>query len=219
MAYLRFTSLRDLEDWQRDAVRSIFEEAFPIWEREPFDDLVGRVAAGAATPVVMVDSGQPVALAVTSRLDFVEWSYLEYFAVASDHRGHGVGGHLWRAMVQDLAVRNRLSRVVLEVEDPAGVPEGSPQARQRERRIRFYERQGARLLPARNYVVPRLDGVAGSQPMLLLWAAVADDAEPPGPAELVSLLPAVYAAGYGLRADHPFVLAAVRGSGGQAKSV
>jgi len=54
--------------------------------------------------------------------------------------------------------------------------------------------------------------------MLLLWAAGADDAQPPGPAELVSLLPAVYAAGYGLEADHPLVLAAVRASGGKTKT-
>jgi hypothetical protein len=219
MAHLRCSSLRDLEDWQQDAVRSIFEEAFPRWEREPFTDLVGRAAAGVATPVVMVDSGQPVALAVTSRLNFVQWSYLEYFAVAAGRRDHGVGGQLWRAMVQDLVVRHQPSRIVLEVEDPAGVPEGSPEARQRKRRIRFYERQGARLLPTRNYAVPRLDGVAGSDPMLLLWAAVADDAEPPGRAELASLLSAVYAAGYGLQADHPLVLAALRASGGQAKTV
>ncbi len=218
MADLRCSSLRDLDDWQRNTVRAVFEEAFPVWEREPFDDLVGREAAGLATPVVMTDSGQPVALAVTSCLDSVQWSYLEYFAVASDHRGHGVGGHLWRAMIQDLAVRDQPSRVVLDVEDPAGAPEGSPEVRQRERRIRFYERQGARLLPARDYVVPRLDGVAGSQPMLLLWAAIAGDAEPPSPAELISLLPAVYAAGYGLRADHPLVLAALSGSGGQTKT-
>lgn len=198
-------------------MRSIFEEAFPVWEREPFDDLMGREAAGRVTAIVMVDGGQPVALAVTSCLDFVQWSYLEYLAVAADHRGQGVGGHLWRAMVRDLAVRDQPRRVVLEVEDPAGVPEGSPEFRQRERRIRFYRRQGARLLPARDYVVPRLDSVPGSHPMLLLWAAITGDVRPPGAADLISLLPAVYAAGYGLRADHPLVLAALRGSGGQTK--
>jgi GNAT superfamily N-acetyltransferase len=218
MANLRWFSLRDLDDWQRDSVHSMFEEAFPVWEREPFDDLVGREAAGVATPVVMVDGDQPVGLAVTSCLDSVQWSYLEYFAVVLDRRGKGLGGHLWRAMIRDLAVRDQPSRVVLDVEDPAGVPEGSPEVRLRERRIRFYERQGARLLPVRDYVVPRLDDVAGSQRALLLWAAGADDAQPPGLAELVSLLPAVYAAGYGLEADHPLVLAAVRASGGQTRT-
>jgi GNAT superfamily N-acetyltransferase len=214
MADVSWSALRDLDDRQRNAVRSIFEEAFPPWEREPFDDLVGRAAAGVATPVILVDSGQPVALAVTSRLGSARWSYLEYFAVAADRRDHGLGGQLWRAMARDLAVRDQPGRVVLEVEDPAEVPEGSPEIRQRERRIRFYERQGARLLPVRDYHVPRLDDVAGSYSMLLLWAAVAGDAEPPGPAELASLLPAVYAAGYGLQADHPLVLAALRGSNG-----
>lgn len=217
MANLGWCSLRDLDDWQRDSLRSIFDEAFPVWEREPFDHLVGREAAGVANPVVMVDGDQPVALSVTSCLDSVRWSYLEYFAVASDRRGNGLGGCLWRAMIRDLAIRDQPSRVVLDVEDPAGVPEGSPEIRLRERRIGFYERQGARLLPARNYVVPRLDDVAGSQPMLLLWAAVTGDAQSPGPAELVSLLPAVYAAGYGLDAGHPLVLAALRASGGRGQ--
>jgi GNAT superfamily N-acetyltransferase len=216
MAHLRCSSLQDLENWQRDAVRSVFEEAFPVWEREPFGDLAGREAAGAATPVILVDGGQPVALAVTSRLDRVQWSYLEYFAVAADRRGHGVGGQLWRAMIGDLRARRQPGRVVLDVEDPAGVPAGSPDARQRERRIRFYYRQGARRLPIREYVVPRLRGVTGSQPMLLLWARVADGVEPPAQTEVLELLPAVYAAGYGLPADHPLVLAALRATGDQA---
>jgi GNAT superfamily N-acetyltransferase len=212
-----YCSLRDLDDQQRATMRSIFEEAFPVWEREPFDDLIGREAAGAVTPVVMVDDGQPAGLAVTSRLDVVQWSYLEYLAVAADRRGQGLGGLLWRAMIQDLVARDQPGRVVLEVEAPAGVAEASPAFRLRERRIRFYQRLGAGLLPVRDYVVPRLDGVAGSHPMLLLWAAIAEGVAPPSPAELVSLLPAVYAAGYGLRADHPLVLAALaaqRGSVG-----
>jgi GNAT superfamily N-acetyltransferase len=213
MADLSCSSLLDLDDRQRDAVRSIFEEAFPPWEREPFDDLVGREAAGLVTPVVLADNGQPVALAVTSRLDSVHWSYLEYLAVAADRRGRGVGGQLWRAMSRDLTVRGQPGRVVLEVEDPAAVPAGSADFDLRERRIRFYERQGARLLPVRDYDVPRLDDVAGSYSMRLLWAPVAGDAAPPGPAELVRLVPAVYAAGYGVPADDPLVLAALRGSG------
>jgi GNAT superfamily N-acetyltransferase len=214
MADLSCSSLRDLDDRQRDSVRSIFEEAFPAWEREPFDDLVGREATGIATPVVMMDSGQPAALAVTSRIDSVQWSYLEYFAVAADRRGHGLGGQLWHAVLQDLTVRDQPGRVVLEVEDPAEVPPGSPERRQRERRIRFYERQGAQLLPVRDYHVPRLDDVTGSYSMLPLWAAVTGDTGPPSRAELFRLLPAVYAAGYGVPADDPLVLAALRGAGG-----
>jgi GNAT superfamily N-acetyltransferase len=213
MADLTCSSLRDLDDRQRDSVRSIFEEAFPAWEREPFDDLASREATGIGTPVVMVDSGQPVALAVTSCIDSVGWSYLEYFAVAADRRGRGVGGQLWRAVVRDLTVRDQPGRVVLEVEDPAEVPPGSPEARQRQRRIRFYERQGARPLPVRDYHVPRLDDVAGSYSMLLLGAALAGATEPFSRAELLTLLPAVYAAGYGVRADDPLVLAALRGTG------
>jgi GNAT superfamily N-acetyltransferase len=206
-------SLRDLDDRQLDAVRSVFEEAFPPWQREPFDDLVAREKAGHATTVIVMDSGQPLALAVTSCLASVRWSYLEYFAVAVDHRDRGVGGQLWRAMGRDLVARAQPGRLVLEVEDPAGAAEDSAARRKRERRIGFYQRQGARFLPARNYAVPHLDGADGSEPMLLLWAAIADGALPPSPSELSTLLPAVYAAGYELPANHTLVLAALRASG------
>jgi GNAT superfamily N-acetyltransferase len=206
------SSLRDLDDRQLNAVRSVFEEAFPPWQREPFDDLVARERAGRATTVIVVDSGQPLALAVTSYLASVGWSYLEYFAVAVDHRDRGVGGQLWRAMGRDLVARAQPGRLVLEVEDPAGAAEDSAERRKRERRIRFYQRQEAGFLPVRNYNVPHLDGVDGSEPMLLLWAAITDSALPPSPSELSALLPAVYAAGYELSADHALVLAALRAS-------
>jgi GNAT superfamily N-acetyltransferase len=207
------SSLRDLDDRQLDAVRSVFEEAFPPWQREPFDDLVARERAGHATTVIVLDSGQPLALAVTSCLASVRWSYLEYFAVAVDHRDRGVGGQLWRATGRDLIARAQPGRLVLEVDDPAGAAEGSSERRERERRIRFYQRQGARFLPARDYTVPHLDGTDGSEPMLLLWAAIAEGTLTPSPSELSTLLPAVYAAGYELPADHPLVLAALRASG------
>jgi GNAT superfamily N-acetyltransferase len=206
-------AMRDLDDRQLDAVRSLFEEAFPPWQREPFGELVARERAGHATTVILADSGQPLALAVTSCLASVRWSYLEYFAVQVDHRGRGVGGRLWRVMGRDLVAREQPGRLVLEVDDPAGAAEGSSEHRKRERRIRFYQRQGARFLPASGYAVPRLDRADGSEPMLLLWAAIADGAQPPGPTELSTLLPAVYAAGYELPADHALVLAALRASG------
>jgi GNAT superfamily N-acetyltransferase len=209
--YGRF-SLRDLDDRQLDAVRSVFEEAFPPWQREAFDDLVARERTGHASTVILVDSGQPLALAVTSCLASVRWSYLEYFAVDVDQRSRGVGGQLWRAMGRDLVARAQPGRLVLEVDDPAGAAEDPAEHRIRERRIRFYQRQGARFLPARDYNVPHLDSADDSEPMLLLWAAMADDAQPPGPSELSALLPAVYAAGYELPADHALVLAALRAS-------
>lgn len=205
--------LRDLDRSQCDAVRALFEEAFPPQEREPFSDLAARDRDGGAATVILADGGQPAALAVTSCLTSAGWSYLEYFAVTAGRRGSGVGGELWRAVRRDLAARGQPGRLVLEVEDPAGAADGSPERQVRERRIRFYRRQGAQPLPASGYRVPRLDDTGDTDPMLLLWAPTARDAEPPGPSGLSVLLPALYAAGYGLPAGHPLVRAALRASG------
>jgi GNAT superfamily N-acetyltransferase len=205
--------MRELDDWQRDAARSIYVEAFPAWQRQPFDDLIAREAAGQAILVVAVCDGEPLGLAVASSLGSVNWSFVEYFAVAPNHRGRGIGEWLWRAMGQDLALRGLPRRIVLEVDDPARTPAGTPERRQCDRRLRFYERQGMRCLPVSDYAIPRMDGIAGSDPMLLLWTK--GSTEPPGLAELRSLVSALYSMAYDLSADHPLVLAALLGSAGK----
>lgn len=204
--------MTELDDWQRNAVRSIYAEAFPARQREPFDDLITREAAGQATPVVVVCGGEPLGLAVASSLGSVDWSYLEYFAVAPNHHGRGIGDWLWRAMCRDLAARGMPRRIVLEVDDPARTPGGTHERRQTERRVRFYERQGMRRLPVSDYAIPRMDGIAGSDPMLLLWTVTNGSADPPSSAEVRGLVSALYFMAYDLPADHPLVLAALLGA-------
>jgi len=213
MADLRCVAIRELDDWQRHAAQLIYVEAFPARQREPFADLLTREVEGQATSVVVVCGGEPLGLAVASSLGAVNWSYLEYFAVALDHHGRGIGDWLWRAMCQHLAARGLPRRIVLEVDDPAETPAGTAERQDRERRLRFYERQGMRALPVSDYAIPRMDGIAGSDPMLLLWAVTQGSSEPPGPAELHSLVSALYFMAYDLSADHPLVLAALLGSG------
>lgn len=198
---------------QLDALRSLYEEAFQPWAREPFCDLMARERHGDAAAVILADGDEPVALAVTSCLASAGWSYLEYFAVTAARRGSGIGGELWRAAGRDLTARGQPGRLVLEVDDPDGAAAGSPQRHERERRIRFYRRQGAQPLPVRGCRVPHLDGTGDTCPMLLLWAAVSGDTKPPGTAGLSVLLPAVYAKGYALPAGHPLVRAALQASG------
>lgn len=212
MSDLHCAAVNELDIWQRDAARSIYMEAFPVRQREPFEDLIARETAGEATSVVAVCGREPVGLAVASSLGSVDWSYLEYYAVALNHHGHGIGGWLWRATCQKLLACGLPRRIVLEVEDPAGTPAGTPEWRERERRIRFYERQGMSYLPVSNYAIPRMDGIAGSDPMLLLWAVTTGVAELPNQAEIRSVVSALYYMAYDLPADHPLVLAALRGS-------
>ena len=92
---------------------------------------------------------------------------------------------------------------MLEVEDPAEPGIAAEEAAQRERRVRFWERVGARVLPVAGYVVPKL-GEDGTEPLLLMWIADPGAADP----DLHDLVVALYESGYKLAPDHPLVVRA-----------
>jgi ribosomal protein S18 acetylase RimI-like enzyme len=79
--------------------------------------------------------------------------YLMYLATREDLRGQGVGASVYQRLLQELFTNRQAEILVFEVETPSVVAEESPEkARFAERRIAWYERQGARLLEGTHYV-------------------------------------------------------------------
>ncbi|HSV66498.1 MAG TPA: GNAT family N-acetyltransferase [Mycobacteriales bacterium] len=206
MTTIEYVGLADLGEQQLGAVRAIYDEAFPARQRVPFTELVDGARDGAEITVVGLDDGRPVAFSALSRLPSAGWTFLEYLAVDRTRRGHGLGSKLWVESLRRLAAGGEPDRVVLEVEDPAEEPAGSEEHSARTRRIAFYTRLGTHLLPVAGYLAPNVDGT-GTEPMLLL-AAVPPGAPEPGPAELRTLVRALYSDSYRLDPGHPLVLAA-----------
>ena len=103
--------------------------------------------------------------------------------------------------------------LLLDVEDPDGRPDESPERRDDLRRIEFYRRHGVDLLAVRDYSPPD-HGQEGEEPRLLLMgsslAEVGGDVVGPVLREAVT---AVYRYRYGLGPDHPVVRTTLRASG------
>lgn len=194
---LGYSTLSDLSDQQRAAVQAIYEEAFPAWEREPFDDLIKSAMHRSRVQLAMLDGSDVVGLATASRLRSVPWSFLEYFAITRNRRSQGLGGHLWDAVVAELGAD--AFPMVLEVERPEDEPNGSAEHRIRERRIEFYGRRGARRLNVPAYRVPYLTGEGIGQFALLAVPPVGELS--PSGESLRELLIALYVDGYGLAYD------------------
>ena len=208
MTELVFTDLVALDDAQRERVRVIYEEAFPEWERGPFDQLVAAARRGERHDLVALDAGLPVAFAALARLQEVDCMYLEYLAVADDRRGQSLGTTMWGQLLAVLADRDEPLRLVFEVEHPEADGIAPTEAELRRRRIHFYERLGAAPLPYPGYLVPNLvDG--GTEPMQLMYADCSPAPQPRPRGEAVrQLVLALYAAGYDLAKDHPLVVRA-----------
>jgi GNAT superfamily N-acetyltransferase len=203
------------------AVRHVYESSFPLALRAPWEE----ITAGRPDEqlLVLLDDGSretpPVGLILVRHLGATSLSFLRYFVVDAHRRGRGHGSLLWSALVDLLRDADR-SMLLLDVEDPDGRSEDSPERRDDLRRIDFYRRHGVHMLAVREYAPPD-HGQDDEEPALLLMgASLSHDATgglPLGPAPVGPLLrdavTAVYRDRYGLNPDHPVVQATLRASG------
>lgn len=144
-----------------DAWWRLYEASFPSSELEPRSVILDSVSAGRALAVRALDDGATVGLGAAYLLQRMPFVFVAYLAVHAQARKQGLGSRLLAAM-GDLGAE-RLKRTgldsrgsVLEVDDPDQAP--TPGERLvREKRIRFFEAQGARLVET-SYLQPPLDG-------------------------------------------------------------
>jgi len=202
---LKYVIFSNLTGTQRDAVQAIYEEAFPAWERMPFDNLIRRNNDQSRLQLAMIQGEGVLGLAVASRLRAVPWTFLEYFAVSRAWRNQGLGGVLWDAMIRRLG--KQAFPMVLEVEPPEEEPPRSPGRTIRERRIEFYRRRGANRLDVPNYRVPHQSDEGTDK--LALLAVPLEGARAPTNGGLRDLVRSLYVEGYGLPDDHTLLVGAL----------
>ncbi|MGI5500567.1 hypothetical protein [Lentzea sp. CA-135723] len=181
------------------AVEQIYLDGFEPHLRAPFDNLL------ADTALVLVDR-KPLGLAVLRVLGDTGWVYLRYFTVGE--KGKGLGEHLWTHLRTAMTSAGH-TRIVYDVEDPAQHGIDAAEERIRHRRITFYRRLGAVLLPVNGYLPPQ--GSAG-YPMLLMAADYVDQT-PAAADDLERIVVAVYEHRYGVAPTDPVVERTLRLSG------
>jgi hypothetical protein len=182
---------RSLSGAQLAATEAIYLASFPAALRAPFVELL------ADDLLVLVDGGRPAGFAVSRRLGPTGWVFLRYFAVLE--RGGGTGSQLWRLACAHWAAAG-ITQVLLDVEDPDEPGIDTDEETLRRRRIVFYERLGARLLPVRDYYPPQPGG--HPHPLRLIAAPTTSDV---ATAAVRDLVLAVYRYRYELDADDPVV--------------
>lgn len=199
---MELVTAESLESGDLEVVRAIYEDGFPPHLRAPFDSLLTDQA------FVLVDD-TPIGFAVLRPLASTGWVFLRFFVAAS--RGRGVGSLLWSHLTATMAEAG-FTRMVHDVEDPSepDVPEAEVEVRAK--RISFYEKNGALLLPVTSYLPPHGD----EEPHALrLMAAdlTTSPTEPITGQDLRALVEAVYEHRYGLRPHDPAVRRTLTSSG------
>ncbi|SEW28231.1 GNAT family N-acetyltransferase [Chitinophaga arvensicola] len=114
-----------------DAVKTLYEDAFPLEERRPWDQQLALVATGKLQ-LLRINRDHDYA-GFIFYWSLPAFSFIEHFAIHPDKRGGGAGTQVMQVM------EARLKQIVLEVEPPI--------TEQAIRRIKFYERLGYQTFP------------------------------------------------------------------------
>jgi ribosomal protein S18 acetylase RimI-like enzyme len=169
------TRLETLDAAAVDRVRDIYEEGFAPHLRSDFSTLsTGREDGELA--LVLQKTGQPSGFAMLRPLGGTGMVFLRYFVVDQHVRGQGLGAIMWGQLTSRLRA-DGYTTLVFDVEDPDEPGCDEAESLIRSRRIGFYQRLGASLLPVRGYHTPHTDTDSGTEdwvPMLLLAASLTD---------------------------------------------
>ncbi len=88
-------------------IERIYVTSFPPEEREPVSVLADDIREGRAALYAAVEGPTVLGFGLTLPLTIKGWSYLPYLAVGPSRRGSGVGGQLFRTILEaPMRVRN-----------------------------------------------------------------------------------------------------------------
>jgi GNAT superfamily N-acetyltransferase len=199
----RLRSVEALSSGAVDDLRRIYEDGFAPHLRADFSDITGHRQPGELA-FALVQDERASGFAMLRPLGATGWIFLRYFVVAAARRGRGLGGILWRQLTDRLGELG-YTLLVFDVEDPDEPDCGEHEVQIRTRRIGFYLRQGASLLPVSGYRTPHESGEeAGWTPMRLMSASLTAG-EPVSVVPVGEIVAAVYRYRWALAPDHPQV--------------
>ena len=173
----------------------IYEEGFPPHQRADFAAVTAQ-RRDDELALALVRDGQPSGFAMLRPLGSTGWIFLRYFVVDEAQRGQGLGGLLWEQLTARLEDAG-FTLLVFDIDDPDEPGCESGEAGLRFRRLRFYQRHGASLLPVTGYRAPHVaPETSGESPMLLMTAPLSgplsDRPAAPDPGQAGAIVAAVY---------------------------
>lgn len=155
---------KPIADADLDRARQIYLDSFPPEERRPWDDIVAKHTAAAASPIpgfsLLGIYADGIYAGFITIWRFDGFDYVEHFAIDPEKRGGGLGA---KAIASVLSGFSSGRPVVLEAEH-------AHQSAMATRRLGFYERCGFTVHHAFQYIQPPYAPGLPEVPLLLLSA-------------------------------------------------
>ena len=213
--------IRELRSTQTNLIRQvqrIYEQSFPVEERDPFENMLQairrREQAGPQECEnchfqVAVEGGRAAGMAFFNYYPKTRMGFIPYLAVHPAWRNAGLGTRLYHHLLECVAVEARASHsypavgVVFEVEVPKLGSDPGEQALRR-RRIGFYQRNGAIEVPKLALIAPPMGDGLPEMPYEIMLHPMQGARLPLGRSELEAVVETVLGYSYGLPPDSPY---------------
>jgi len=145
----------------------ILAPSFPAYELMTVERLMTEVDAGSTEVRVVRDAdGSLAGTAIATWYEEASVLLIDYLALRPGQRGGGLGGALLSSSIEAWALEHDPCIIIAEVEHPDH-HDAHPQHGDPEARLRFYGRQGARLLPLPYFTPGVGDGMPRTGGMML----------------------------------------------------
>jgi len=162
---VEFVELTSVDSPEYNQAIEIYEEAFPLAERQPVSVIRHRISSGLYQAYVgrLEETGEVVSLAFLWPFKDSNFILLDYLAVKKSIRGQNVGSAYLASMIQVLNPQQKY--LLIEVDNPKFAPDESEATR----RIAFYQRNGAQLMKDLRYLLPPAQGNEPTEMMLMIF--------------------------------------------------
>lgn len=160
---MEFKELSTIDSKEFREAMEIYTEAFPASERHSIPVISQRVRDGLSKVYVASSDGEIVFLALLWPLKTTEFILLDYMATKATHRGKGIASTFLTQLREKL--RNANNYLIIEVENS----KFGDKQEEKEKRITFYKRHGAKELEGIRYLLPPLDGTIPTEMILMIF--------------------------------------------------
>jgi GNAT superfamily N-acetyltransferase len=162
---VEFRPLDDVQSGAFGQAMEVYTDSFPSSERHAISVIRDRVASHRAKLWVGLLDGSVVFISLLWPLSGTEFILLDYMAVKKGLRGKRIGSEFLAVKRDELERDSKY--FVMEIEDPRF---GSNRD-QRNQRVAFYRRNGAKELKNVDYLLPPLSGTEPTNMILMLFPA------------------------------------------------
>ncbi|MCT7994243.1 GNAT family N-acetyltransferase [Laspinema olomoucense] len=162
---LEIVQLTDINHPDFQGALQIYLDSFPACERQPLEILETRLSNQLYQWFVAKADNKVVGIALLYPLKPTDFILLDYLGTDKKYRSRGIGRMLMSHLIN--LVKSQEHNLLIEVENPQFC-EDSEQA---ERRIKFYQNNGAKVLESVRYLLPPLSGDVPTEMLLMMVPA------------------------------------------------